>query len=343
MNWTARRRLRRGTFIPSRRNLRRNLRRQAPPIPFIASATYVRTDVCPRSQLNGATKRACRLNFIGRCTASAIASISPASTAHRGQALAVCGMPRPHQHAEERRCSSDAGEVRPRRFPEQLMNPLTRKTISSVPELANRTPFTFVVDSLLVRTTDYCVGHRDRKHSMLLHKLQYLPGDYGVGTNVTAVHFPVAQLLHLCILGRHDANSDLRRLAQVRTIERNRRNRPPPQAFSGPLTQALKEPIFHHDIASRAIGSVTTGLCDPLGYMELTRHRTQFPELRYSPNRTAWSGLATAGSLILTGYCRLRRHNARSIVENQCRDGLSGAANDRLSWRRAICGDPVRG
>ena len=52
---------------------------------------------------------------------------------------------------------------------------------------------------------------------MLLDKFQYLPGDDGVGTDVTMIHFPVAQLFHLCILGWHDANSDLRRLAQIRT------------------------------------------------------------------------------------------------------------------------------
>jgi hypothetical protein len=34
------------------------------------------------------------------------------------------------------------------------------------------------------------------------------------------------QLFHLSILEWHDANSDLRRLAEVRTIECNRRNRP---------------------------------------------------------------------------------------------------------------------
>jgi hypothetical protein len=44
----------------------------------------------------------------------------------------------------------------------KLMHPLPSKAISSVPELANRTPFAFVVDSLLVRATDYSVGHRDR-------------------------------------------------------------------------------------------------------------------------------------------------------------------------------------
>ena len=44
----------------------------------------------------------------------------------------------------------------------KLMDPLPSEAISSVPEVANRTPFAFVVDSLLVRATDYSVGHRDR-------------------------------------------------------------------------------------------------------------------------------------------------------------------------------------
>src|SRR6266542_1706004 len=74
---------------------------------------------------------------------------------------------------------------------------------------------------------------------MLLDKFQYLPGNAWVGTDVTMVHFPVAQLFHLCILGWHDANSDLRCLAQVRTIERNRRNWPTPQPLPGLLAQAL--------------------------------------------------------------------------------------------------------
>src|SRR5215207_971585 len=69
------------------------------------------------------------------------------------------------------------------------------------------------------------------------------------------IHFPVAQLFHLCILGWHDANGDLRRLAEVRTIECNRRNRPTPQSLPGFLAQALEEPIFHH-IASLSEASV---------------------------------------------------------------------------------------
>src|SRR6266700_4314848 len=113
---------------------------------------------------------------------------------------------------------------------------------------------------------------------MLLDKFQYLPGNAWVGTDVTMVHFPVAQLFHLCILGWHDANSDLRCLAQVRTIERNRRNWPTPQPLPGLLAQALKEPIFHH-IALLAIAALTIGLSDRLGYRESVPLRMQFPGL----------------------------------------------------------------
>src|SRR6266508_2573772 len=87
---------------------------------------------------------------------------------------------------------------------------------------------------------------------MLLDKFQYLLGDTGVGTDVAAIHLPIAQLFHRCILGWHDANSDLRRLAEVRTIECNRRNRPTPQSLPGFLAQAPEESIFH-DIASLSV------------------------------------------------------------------------------------------
>src|SRR5947209_7832304 len=114
---------------------------------------------------------------------------------------------------------------------------------------------------------------------MLLDKFQNLPGDTGVGTDITIIHFPVAQFFHLCILRWHDANSDLRCLAQVRTIERNRRNCPTPQPLSGFLAQALKEPIFHH-IALLVIAALTISLSDRLGYRELIPLRMQFPGLR---------------------------------------------------------------
>jgi hypothetical protein len=99
---------------------------------------------------------------------------------------------------------------------------------------------------------------------MLLDKFQYLPGDAGVAANITTINFPVAQLFHLCILGWHDANGDLRRLAQVRAVERNRRNRPTSQSLPGFLAQALEETIFHH-IAHSATVSFTIDLFDPPG------------------------------------------------------------------------------
>ena len=71
-------------------------------------------------------------------------------------------------------------------------------------------------------------------------------GDAGVGTDLTIIHFPVAQFFHICILVWHDANSDLRRLTEVRTIECNRRHRPTPQSLPGFLAQALEKSIFHH-------------------------------------------------------------------------------------------------
>ncbi len=90
---------------------------------------------------------------------------------------------------------------------------------------------------------------------MLLDKFQYLPGNAGVDTDVTVIHFPVAQFSYLCILGWHDANGNLCRLAQVRTVERNRRNWPTPQAFPGFLAQALKELIFHHLLPQQPLRS----------------------------------------------------------------------------------------
>src|SRR5260370_24278289 len=79
---------------------------------------------------------------------------------------------------------------------------------------------------------------------MLLDKFQYLLGDIGVGTDVAAIHLPVAQLFHLGILGWDDASGTLGRLAEVRTIECNGRHRPTPQSLPGFLAQALEEPIF---------------------------------------------------------------------------------------------------
>src|SRR5580700_290746 len=126
------------------------------------------------------------------------------------------------------------------------MDPLPGKTIPSVPELANRTPFAVVVNAFLVRAADDGVSHRNRQHAMLLHEFQYLAGDARIGTNVTTFHLPVAHLVHPSILGSHDANGDLCRLAQVRTVERNRRHWPTPHSLAGFLAQAIQEAILHH-------------------------------------------------------------------------------------------------
>jgi hypothetical protein len=112
------------------------------------------------------------------------------------------------------------------------MDPLSRKSISTVPKHANWTPFAFVVDSLLVRAADYAIGHYDRQYLMLLDEFQYLSRDAGVRTNVATIYLPVVQLPHFCILGWHNANSDLSRLAQVRTVERNRGQWPTPRSPS---------------------------------------------------------------------------------------------------------------
>jgi hypothetical protein len=93
-----------------------------------------------------------------------------------------------------------------------LMNALPRKSISTVPKHANWAPFAFVVDSLLVGAADYAIDHCDRQHVMLVDKFQYLAGDAGIGTNIITIHRPGAQLCYFCILGRHNANSDLSRL-----------------------------------------------------------------------------------------------------------------------------------
>ena len=55
--------------------------------------------------------------------------------------------------------------------PPKSMDPLPRKSISTMPEHAHWTPFAFVVDSLLVGAADYAIGHRDRQYPMVLDEL----------------------------------------------------------------------------------------------------------------------------------------------------------------------------
>ena len=89
------------------------------------------------------------------------------------------------------------------------MHSLPCKPVSSVPELANRTPFAVVIDSFLVRTANYAIADRDGSHLMLFNKFKYLTGNARIGADVATIHFPVAQLFHCGILAWHDANGDL--------------------------------------------------------------------------------------------------------------------------------------
>jgi len=48
------------------------------------------------------------------------------------------------------------------------------------------------MDSFLVRTPNYAIGHGHGLHLMLLDKFKYLTGDAGIGADVATIHFPVA-------------------------------------------------------------------------------------------------------------------------------------------------------
>src|SRR5438132_13165018 len=75
---------------------------------------------------------------------------------------------------------------------ENLMHPLSCKSISSVPKLANRTPLAVVIDSFLVRTANYAIGDCDGFHLMLLDEFEHLAGNVWIGADVATIHFPVA-------------------------------------------------------------------------------------------------------------------------------------------------------
>src|SRR5260370_7999286 len=135
---------------------------------------------------------------------------------------------------------------------------------------------------------------------MLFDKFQHLLGDTGAGADVAAIHLPIAQLFHLCILGWHDANGDLRRLAQVRTIECNRRNRPTPQSLPGFLAQALEEPIFHH-IAPSATLPFTIGAGVALPYSITSSARASSVGGTSRPGALAVLRLITSSNF--TGCC----------------------------------------
>src|SRR5438067_5168816 len=103
---------------------------------------------------------------------------------------------------------------------------------------------------------------------MLVDKFKYLAGNAGVGADVATIHLPVPQPFHLCMLGWHNAYSDFCRLAQVRTVEGNRRNWPSPQSLPGFLAQVLEKPILQH-IALSATATFTIDLADLRGCREI--------------------------------------------------------------------------
>src|SRR5258708_25991656 len=119
------------------------------------------------------------------------------------------------------------------------MQHLPRKAIASTPELANRAPFPVVIDSFLVGAANYTIAHYDRERTTLRDEFHNFLGNADVFSNITTKHMPIAHLFRLCIFRGHDTDSGLRRLAEIRTIERNRRKWPSPRPFLGSLAQTL--------------------------------------------------------------------------------------------------------
>src|SRR6266404_4887560 len=128
------------------------------------------------------------------------------------------------------------------------MKHLPRKAIASTPELANRAPFPVIIDSVLVGATNYAIGHYDRERTMFLYEFHNFLCNANVFSNITVKHMPMAHLFCLCIFQGYDTDGSLRRLAEVRTIERNRRKWPSPQPFLGFIAQTLKKSIVCHRI-----------------------------------------------------------------------------------------------
>src|SRR4029077_8243384 len=93
---------------------------------------------------------------------------------------------------------------------------------------------------------DYTVGHYDREGSMILDEFHNFLANLDVFTNIAMKHMPGAHFFGLCIFGGYNTDSGLRRLAEVRTIERNRRKRPSPHPLLGFLAQTLKKFIVSH-------------------------------------------------------------------------------------------------
>ena len=125
------------------------------------------------------------------------------------------------------------------------MDELPSKSVPPVPELADRAPFSLVINSLLVRAADNAVARHDRPHTMCLDELQDLLRDVWVGTYVANFDLPVAQLLGFGMLGWHHANNNFGSLAQARAIECDCCNWPTPHPLLGLLSQPFQKSILH--------------------------------------------------------------------------------------------------
>jgi hypothetical protein len=84
---------------------------------------------------------------------------------------------------------------------------------------------------------------------MLLNEFQYFPSDRWIIADITILDLPIAYLADICILGWDDTDSDLGRLTQIRTVERDCGEWPTPHSLSRFLLQALDEPAVRHGIA----------------------------------------------------------------------------------------------
>jgi hypothetical protein len=121
---------------------------------------------------------------------------------------------------------------------------LPRESISPTPEFADGTPFSFVVNSFLVWAADDAIRHDDRQDAMALYEVQDLLRDGWICPHVAVLHFPVPHLAWLGGLGRHNADCDLGRLAQVRAVERDGCDRSATHSLPGFFPQAVEKSIF---------------------------------------------------------------------------------------------------
>src|SRR4051794_22069002 len=180
------------------------------------------------------------------------------------------------------------------------MHPLSCKPISPVPKLANRTPFSFVIDSFLVRTANYAIADCDGSHLMLFEKFKNFAGNGRIGADVAMIYFPGAQLFRFCILRWHDAHGSLCGLAQVRAIEGNRRNRPSAQSLPGFLSQALEKAVFHHAGFPETMGHDRSDASAGMyGMMPLAKATSWISRgiVRRSTSRPSTSAIHTSGLL----------------------------------------------